>query len=135
MSRAHSRRRLLLAVMALALVSGLAGLGCGAAAILLMSAAGGAAAVSGEPQRIYNTQGHDFDEQRIHLIQSGTHTTQDVVNLLGHPQMKTFTPVGEEWSYRYHVPPSLLRSGTEKVLMIRFQEGKVQEVRYTVSAL
>jgi hypothetical protein len=49
--------------------------------------------------------------------------------------MKTFTQAGEEWAYRYHVPPSLLRSGIEKILMIRFQGGKVQEVRYTISAL
>jgi len=135
MSGAQSRRRLLLGTLALVLASGVAGLGCGAAAILLVSAAGGAAAVSGEPQRIYNTQGHDFDEKRIPLIQSGTHTPQDVVTLLGHPQMKTFTQAGEEWAYRYHVPPSLLRSGIEKVLMIRFQDGKVRDVRYTVSAL
>ena len=135
MSMGQSRRRLLLGAMALVLASGLPGLGCGPAALLLMSAAGGAAAVSGEPQRIINTQGHDFDEQRINLIQSGTHTPQDVVSLLGHPQMKTFTQAGEEWAYRYHVPPSLLRSGIEKVLMIRFQDGKVREVRYTVSAL
>jgi len=135
MSRVRTRRRLLLGAMALVLASGLPGLGCGPAALLLVSVAGGAAAVSGEPQRIINTQGHDFDEQRINLIQSGTHTPQDVVSLLGHPQMKTFTQAGEEWAYRYHVPPSLLRSGIEKVLMIRFQDGKVREVRYTVSAL
>ena len=135
MSAVQTSRRLLVGAIALALVSGLPSLGCGPAALLLVTAAGGAAAVSGEPQRMYNTQGQDFDEQRIRLIQSGTHTPQDVVSLLGHPQMKTFTQAGEEWAYRYHVPPSLLRSGIEKVLMIRFREGKVQEVRYSVSAL
>lgn len=113
----------------------LPGLGCGPAALLLMTAAGGAAAISGEPQRMYNTQGQDFNEQRIGQIRSGIHTPEDVVNLLGHPQTKVFTRDDEEWAYRYHVPPSLLRSGMEKILTIRFQEGKVQEVRYSVSAL
>lgn len=135
MSRVQSRRRLLLGAMTLVLASGLSGVGCGAAAFLLVSAAGGVAAVSGEPQRIYNTQGYDFDEQRIPQIQSGTHTPQDIVNLLGNPQMKTFTQAGEEWAYRYHVPPSLLRAGIEKVLTIRFEDGKVRDVRYTLSAL
>jgi len=135
MSGVRTRRRLLLGGMALVLVSGLPGLGCAPAVLLLVSAAGGAAAVSGEPQRMYNTQGQDFDERRVNLIQSGTHTPEDVVILLGHPQTKTFTQAGEEWAYRYHVPPSLLRSGIEKVLMIRFRDGKVQELRYSISAL
>ncbi|MEK6717827.1 MAG: outer membrane protein assembly factor BamE [candidate division NC10 bacterium] len=77
----------------------------------------------------------DFNEQRIGQIRSGIHTPEDVVNLLGHPQTKVFTRDDEEWAYRYHVPPSLLRSGMEKILTIRFREGKVQEVRYSVSAL
>lgn len=113
----------------------LPGLGCGPAGLLLMTAAGGAAAISGEPQRIYNTQGQDFDEQRITRIQSGVHTQEDIVNLLGHPQTKVFSSSDEEWAYRYHVPPSLFRSGVEKVLTIRFRDGKVQEVRYSISAL
>jgi len=124
-----------LAGIGLALVILLPGLGCGPAALLLMTAAGGAAAVSGEPQRMYNTQGQDFDEQRINLIRSGTHTPEDVVNLLGNPQTKVFMQNEEEWAYRYHVPPSLLRAGVEKVLTIRFRDGKVQEVRYSISAL
>jgi outer membrane protein assembly factor BamE (lipoprotein component of BamABCDE complex) len=109
--------------------------GCGPAALLIMSVAGGAAAVSGEPQRVYNTQGADFDEQRIAVLRSGGHTSDDVVNLLGNPQTKVFTNGSEEWAYRYYVPPSLFRSGMEKILTIRFQAGKVQEVRYTISAL
>lgn len=109
--------------------------GCGPAALLLMSAAGGAAALSGEPQRIYNTQGQDFDERRVQRIRSGVDTTGDVVNLLGNPQTKVFTQSEEEWAYRYYVPPSLLRPGMEKILTIRFREGKVHEVRYSISAL
>jgi len=57
--------------LGLALSSLLPGLGCGPAALLLMTVVGGAAAVSGEPQRIANTEGQDFDEERIRLIQSG----------------------------------------------------------------
>ncbi len=57
------------------------------------------------------------------------------MNLFGLPQTKVFTPGGEEWAYRYQVPPSLLRSGVEKILTIRFKDGKVQEVRYSISAL
>ncbi|MFI5338859.1 MAG: hypothetical protein ACHQ7N_03360 [Candidatus Methylomirabilales bacterium] len=124
-----------LAGFGLALVILSPGLGCGPAALLLVTAAGGAAAVSGEPQRMASTEGLDFDEQRIPLIQSGTHTQEDVVNLFGYPQTKVFTQNDEEWAYRYHVPPSLLRAGIEKVLTIRFRDGKVQEVRYSISAL
>ncbi len=124
-----------LAVMGLALLILLPGLGCGPVGLLLMSLAGGAAALSGEPQRLVNTQGQDFDEQRISLIQKGTHTTGDVENIMGNPQTKVFTETGEEWAYRYHVPPSLLRAGFEKVLTIRFQEGKVQDVRYSITSL
>lgn len=113
----------------------LATLGCGSVALVLLTAAGAAAAVSGEPQRIVNTEGQDFDEQRIRLIQSGTYRQADVVHLLGIPQTKIFTQDDEEWAYRYRVPPSLLRAGFEKVLTIRFREGKVQAVRYTISAL
>lgn len=109
--------------------------GCGPAAILLVSTAGGAAAVSGEPQRLYGSQGADFDETRIPRIRSGQHTPADVIALLGNPQTKVFTADGEEWAYRYYVPPSALRSGIEKVLTIRFRQGKVEDVRYTVSAL
>lgn len=121
--------------IALALLVLLPGLGCGPVGLLLLSLAGGVAAVSGEPQRLANTQGQDFDEERIKLIQSGTHTREDVVSILGNPQTKVFTQNSEEWAYRYQVPPSLLRAGFEKVLTIRFQEGKVQDVRYSLSAL
>lgn len=109
--------------------------GCGPAALLIMTVAGGAAAMSGEPQRIYGIQGQDFDEQRIAVLRSEAHNSDDVVNILGHPQTKVFTIGSEEWAYRYYVPPSLFRSGIEKILTIRFQEGKFQEVRYTISAL
>ena len=121
--------------IALAFLILLPGLGCGPVGLLLLSLAGGAAAVSGEPQRLANTQGQDFDESRIPQIQSGTHTREDVVNIMGNPQTKVTTQNGEEWAYRYLVPPSLLRSGFEKVLTIRFQEGKVLDVRYSISAL
>jgi len=80
-------------------------------------------------------QGQDFDEQRVTLLRSGAHTREDVVNLLGQPQTKVFMESDEEWAYRYHVPPSLLRTGMEKVLTIRFRNGTVQEVRYSISAL
>lgn len=127
------RRRLAgVGVMCLSL---LPALGCGPAALLFVTAAGGAAAISGEPQRMYNTQGQDFDERRIPLLRSGEHTPADVINLLGHPQTKVFSDGQEEWSYRYHVPPSLLRAGMEKILTIRFRDGRVQEVRYSISAL
>jgi outer membrane protein assembly factor BamE (lipoprotein component of BamABCDE complex) len=109
--------------------------GCGPAALMVMTVAGGAAAVSGEPQRIYGTQGQDFDEQRVDQIRSGTTTPTDVVHLLGNPQTKTFTQQGEEWAYRYFVPPTMLRSGMEKILTIQFREGKVQGLRYSNSAL
>jgi hypothetical protein len=102
---------------------------------MAVSLIGGAAAVSGEPQRLYGAQGQDFDEHRASLIQSGVHTPSDVTGILGHPQSKVFTALGEEWSYRYYAPPTMLRSGLEKVLTIRFREGKVDDVRYTVSAL
>ncbi len=108
--------------------------GCGPAALLVMTLAGGAAAVSGEPQRAYGTQGSDFDEQRVARVRSEGRTSEDVVSLLGNPQTKVFTDSGEEWAYRYYVPPSLFRSGVEKILTIRFQEGKVQDVRYSISA-
>jgi outer membrane protein assembly factor BamE (lipoprotein component of BamABCDE complex) len=121
--------------VALGVLTLLPGLGCGPTGLLLITAAGGAAAISGEPQRLVSIEGQDFDEQKINLIRTGPHTTEDVVNLLGHPQIKVFTQTGEEWAYRYHVPPSLVRSGMEKVLTIRFREGKVQEVLYSISAL
>jgi len=54
---------------------------------------------------------------------------------LGLPQTKVFMETDEEWAYRYLVPPSLLRTGMEKVLTIRFRKGTVQEVRYSISAL
>jgi outer membrane protein assembly factor BamE (lipoprotein component of BamABCDE complex) len=123
------------AAIGLAVLFCVPSLGCGPAALVLLSAAGGAAALSGEPQRIYSIQGQDFDEQRIGLIRSGVHTPDDVVGLLGRPQIKTFTGAGEEWAYRYYVPPSLLRPGTEKVLTVRFRDGIVQDVRYSISAL
>jgi hypothetical protein len=135
MSPSRMGRRHGLAAIGLALVILLPGLGCGPAAVLLVTAAGGAAAVSGEPQRMANIEGQDFDEQRIHLIQSGSHTQEDVVNLFGYPQTKVFTQNDEEWAYRYHVPPSLLRAGVEKVLTIRFRDGRVRDVRYSISAL
>jgi hypothetical protein len=110
------------------------GAGC-AGALMAVSLVGGAAALSGEPQRLSDSQGQDFDEQRASLIRSGVHTPTDVAGILGHPQSKVFTNVGEEWSYRYYAPPTMLRSGFEKILTIRFRDGKVNDVRYTVSAL
>ncbi len=110
--------------------------GCAApAAILLVSAAGGAATVTGEPQRLYSAQGADFDDARIKRIRSGADTPADIIGLLGHPQTKIFTPEGEDWVYRYYVPPTMFRAGVEKVLTIRFRQGKVDDVRYSVSAL
>lgn len=109
--------------------------GCGAGALVAMSLAGSAAAVSGEPQRLYGTQGQDFDEQRASLIRSGVHTPVDVVHIMGDPQSKVFTNLGEEWSYRYYAPPTMLRNGIEKILTVRFRHGKVDDVRYTVTAL
>jgi outer membrane protein assembly factor BamE (lipoprotein component of BamABCDE complex) len=109
--------------------------GCGPGALLAMTLAGGAAAVSGEPQRLSATQGQDFDEQRVPWIQSGVHTQSDVVGIMGNPQSKVFTNLGEEWSYRYFAPPTMLRAGLEKILTVRFRDGKVDDVRYTVSAL
>ena len=103
--------------------------------MLLISLGGGAVTVSGEPQRAINIQGQDFDEQRITDLRSKARTPDDVVHLLGNPQTKVFTNGGKEWAYRYYVPPSLFRSGMEKILTIRFQEGKVQDVRYSLSAL
>lgn len=119
----------------LGLLAILACTGCGAAALLVVSAAGGAVAASGEPQRYYNTQGANFDESRVAQLRTGIHTTHDVVEFLGHPQTKVFTPQGEEWSYRYYVPPSMLRSGMEKILTVRFRDGRLEDVRYAVSAL
>jgi outer membrane protein assembly factor BamE (lipoprotein component of BamABCDE complex) len=109
--------------------------GCGPGALLVMTLAGGAAAVSGEPQRLSTTQGQDFDEHRARLIQSGVHTQSDVVGIMGNPQTKVFTNLGEEWSYRYFAPPTMLRAGLEKILTVRFRDGKVDDVRYSVSAL
>ena len=100
-----------IAVLALVLASTA---GC-AGAMLALTLAGGAAAVSGEPQRLSTTQGTDFDEQRVPLIRSGVHTQSDVVGIMGHPQSKVFTNLGEEWSYRYFAPPTMLRAGLEKV--------------------
>ena len=111
------------------------GTGCGAGALVAMTLAGSVAAVSGEPQRLYGTQGQDFDEQRVSLIRSGVHTPADVVNIMGNPQTKVFTNLGEEWSYRYYVPNTMVRSGMEKILTVRFREGKVDDVRYTLTAL
>jgi outer membrane protein assembly factor BamE (lipoprotein component of BamABCDE complex) len=108
--------------------------GC-AGVMIAMTLAGGAAAVSGEPQRLSATQGQDFDEQRVPLIRSGVHTQADVVGIMGNPQSKVFTNLGEEWSYRYFTPPTMLRAGQEKILTVRFRDGKVDDVRYTVSAL
>jgi len=113
----------------------LVGAGCGAGALVAMTVASGTAAISGEPQRLYGTQGQDFDEQRVSLIRSGVHTPADIVNIMGNPQTKVFTNLGEEWSYRYYVPATMLRSGLEKILTVRFREGKVDDVRYTLTAL
>jgi len=135
MSPSGTRWRSGLRGIGLALLALAPGLGCGPAGILILTLVGGAAAVSGEPQRMTSIQGQDFDEQRISQIRSGTHTREDVVNLLGLPQTKVFMETDEEWAYRYRVPPSLLRSGMEKVLTIRFRKGTVQEVRYSISAL
>jgi hypothetical protein len=134
----ESRRGVEAALLAAIIAGGVGavvGAGCGAGALVAMTVAGGTAAVSGEPQRLYGTQGQDFDEQRVALIQSGVHTPADVQHILGNPQTKTFSPGGEEWSYRYYVPPTMLRSGVEKVLTVRFRDGKVDDVRYTLSAL
>lgn len=120
-----------IAVLALVLASTA---GC-AGAMLALTLVGGAAAVSGEPQRLSATQGQDFDEQRVPLIRSGVHTQSDVVTIMGNPQSKVFTNLGEEWSYRYFTPPTMLRAGLEKILTVRFRDGKVDDVRYTVSAL
>jgi len=121
-----------IAVLALVLTSTA---GCGAGAMLALTLVGGAAAVSGEPQRLSATQGQDFDEQRVPLIRSGVHTQSDVVSIMGNPQSKAFTNLGEEWSYRYFTPPTMLRAGMEKILTVRFRDGKVDDVRYTVAAL
>jgi hypothetical protein len=103
--------------------------------MIAMTLVGGAAAISGEPQRLSGTQGQDFDENRVPLIRSGVHTPADVVSIMGNPQTKVFTNAGEEWSYRHYVPSSTLRTGLEKILTVRFRDGKVDDVRYTVSAL
>lgn len=110
------------------------GAGC-AGALMAVSLVGGAAIMSGETERLSGSHGQDFDEQRASLIQSGLHTQADVAGILGHPQSKVFTNIGEEWSYRYYAPPTMFRSGLEKILTIRFRDGKVNDVRYTVSAL
>jgi len=102
---------------------------------MAVSLVGGAAALSGETQRLSDSQGQDFDAQNATLIRSGVHTQADVVGILGDPQSKVFTNIGEEWAYRYYAPPTMLRSGVEKILTIRFRNGKVEDVRYTVSAL
>ncbi len=135
MTKAVARRAACAAGIAvLALVLGLTA-GCGAGAMLALTLVGGAAAVSGEPQRLSGTQGQDFDEQRVRLIQSGVHTQSDVVGIMGNPQSKVFTNIGEEWSYRFFTPPTMLRTGLEKILTVRFRGGTVDDVRYTVSAL
>jgi outer membrane protein assembly factor BamE (lipoprotein component of BamABCDE complex) len=135
MTRVIARRAACAAGIAvLALVLALTA-GCGAGAMLVLTLVGGAAAVSGEPQRLSTTQGTDFDEQRVPLIRSGVHTQSDVVGIMGNPQSKVFTNLGEEWSYRYFAPPTMLRAGLEKILTVRFRDGKVDDVRYTVSAL
>ena len=48
---------------------------------------------------------------------------------------KSSRNAGEEWSYRHYVPSTMLRAGLEKILTVRFRDGKVDDVRYTVSAL
>jgi len=134
MSTRKAGRGVMLAKIGVCLFALCAGTGC-AGALVALSLAGGAAAISGEPQRLYGTQGQDFDEQRVSLIQSGVHTRADVANIMGNPQTKVFTGTGEEWSYRYYVPATTLRSGFEKILTVHFREGKVDDVRYTISAL
>jgi len=135
METRKARRPVVLARIAVCALAVLCSAGCGAGALVAMTVAGGAAAVSGEPQRLSGTQGRDFDEQRASWIHSGVHTPADVVTILGNPQSKVFTNTEEEWSYRYYVPPTMLRSGLEKILTVRFREGKVADVRYTMSAL
>jgi hypothetical protein len=108
--------------------------GC-APPLLLFTMAGGAATMSGEPQRLSGTEGQDFDEKRVARIRSGVDTPEDVVGLLGDPQTKTYTGSDEEWVYRYYVPPSALRSGKEKTLTVHFHAGKVREVRYSIGSL
>lgn len=123
-----------LAAVGLCALVALCGTGC-AGALVAMTVAGSAAAMSGEPQRAYGTQGQDFDERCVSLIRTGVDTPADVVSLLGDPQTKIFTHAGEEWSYRYYAPGTMLRSGVEKILTVRFRGGKVDDVRYTLSAL
>ena len=129
-----ARRATLLTRLGACLLVLCGGTGC-AAGLVAMTLAGSAAAVSGEPQRLYGTQGQDFDEQRVSLIRSGVHTPADVINIMGNPQTKVFTNVGEEWSYRYYLPSTTLRSGLEKILTVRFRDGKIDDVRYTLTAL
>jgi hypothetical protein len=134
MGACKDRRRAVATGVGVCVLAVLRGTGCGPGALLAMSLMGGAAAVSGEPQRLCGTQGQDF-EQRASMIRSGVHTPADVARILGNPQTKLFTNTGEEWSYRYYVPATSLRSGQEKILTVRFRGGKVDDVRYTVSAL
>lgn len=135
MSTRKARPGVMLANIGVCLFVLCVGTGCAAGVLVALTLATGAVAVSGEPERLYGTQGRDFDEQRVSLIQSGVHTPADVANILGNPQTKVFTGTGEEWSYRYYVPATALRSGFEKILTVHFQEGKVDDLRYKISAL
>ena len=128
-------RRLCQVRVGLTLLVLMLGSGCGPAALLLLSAAGGAAAISGEPQRLYGIQGQDFDEARATRILTGVHTAADVAAIMGNPQAKVFSAAGEEWTYRYFVPPTMFRSGMERTLTVRFRDGKAEDVRYALSAL
>lgn len=110
-------------------------LGIGPIALLLVTALGWAAAVSGEPRPMANSEGQSFGEQRIPLIQSGAHTQIDVVNVFGYPQTKTFTQNDEDWAYRSRLSPSRLRASLGKALTTDFRDGKVEEVHYSISAL
>lgn len=119
-------------LFALLVLSLLTGPGCG---VLALSAAGGAIALTGEPQRLIGTEGREFDANRIALIEIGKHTPLDVESIMGLPQAKHFTAATEEWSYRYRVPASSLREGREQVLTVIFEKGLVREMKFTVSAL
>lgn len=119
-------------LFALLSLSLLAGPGC---EVLALSAAGGAIALTGEPQRLIGTEGREFDANRIALIEIGKHTPLDVQSIMGLPQAKHFTAATEEWSYRYRVPASSLREGREQILTIIFEKGLVREMKFTVSAL
>jgi len=58
----------------------------------------------------------------------------DIVNIMGHPQTKIFTRLGDVWSSRRYVPTAMFRSGLEKILSVRVRESKVDDLWYTLTA-